>query len=190
MAYVSVQWTQYRSYHESVGIVVISVGFCLCLASSDYRGRSSSSDDACCWAERRSVNILDLRCVVLSETVVVACHMMALDAPKLTVSPNFLVHCPDITKTLKESMIMRSRVVSDFSSGYGVSGIQPFFEHPAKSGSSQISSRIWRMPMQLQYVQLSMDKIMQLTCQVVYSHFWFMLSQPTRTKNIKSAAVP
>jgi len=35
---------------------------------------------------------------------------------------------------------------------------RPFFGNPAKSYSGQISSRIWRMPVQLQYVQLIMDK--------------------------------
>jgi len=36
--------------------------------------------------------------------------------------------------------------------------IRPFFSTLAKSGFSQISSRIWQMPMQLQYVQLITDK--------------------------------
>jgi len=38
------------------------------------------------------------------------------------------------------------------------SGIWPFFGKLAKSGSGQISSRICRTPVQLQYVQLIMDK--------------------------------
>ena len=47
-------------------------------------------------------------------------------------------------------------VVPDF--GSSKSGIRPFLGNPAKSGSGQISSRIWRMPMQLQYLQLITDK--------------------------------
>jgi len=54
------------------------------------------------------------------------------------------------------------------------SKIRQFFINPAKSGSGQISSRICRMPVQLQYVWYTEIKLMQLTsvtCQVVYSHF-------------------
>ena len=42
-----------------------------------------------------------------------------------------------------------------------------------KSGCGQISSQIWQMLLQLQYVQLTMDKTnaLQLTCQVVSSQF-------------------
>jgi len=43
-------------------------------------------------------------------------------------------------------------------SGSGKSGIRPFFGNPAKSGSDQITSRIWRMPVQLHYVQIIRDK--------------------------------
>jgi len=52
-----------------------------------------------------------------------------------------------------------TRVVPDF--GSCKPGIPPFFTKPAKSGSGQISSRIcriWRMPAQLQYVQLTTDQ--------------------------------
>jgi len=35
---------------------------------------------------------------------------------------------------------------------------RPFFENLAKSGSCQIPSRIWWMPLQLHYVQLIVDK--------------------------------
>ena len=45
------------------------------------------------------------------------------------------------------------RVLPDFGSGSGKSGIRPFFGNPAKSGFGQISSQICRMPcVQLQYV--------------------------------------
>jgi len=46
--------------------------------------------------------------------------------------------------------------VLDFASGK--SGMWPFFGNPAKSGSGQISSRIWQMPEQLQYARLITDK--------------------------------
>ena len=36
----------------------------------------------------------------------------------------------------------------------GIVFLDSGFGNPAKSGSSQISSRIWQMPVQLQYVQL------------------------------------
>jgi len=36
--------------------------------------------------------------------------------------------------------------------------LEPFFGNPAKSGSSQISSRIWQLIVQLQYVYLITDK--------------------------------
>jgi len=49
-----------------------------------------------------------------------------------------------------------SRVVLDF--GSGKFGIGTFFGNPAKSGSVQISSQIWRMPVQLQYFRLILDK--------------------------------
>jgi len=42
-----------------------------------------------------------------------------------------------------------NRVAPDFGSGSGKSEIRPFLPNPAKSGSGQISSRIWRMPLQL-----------------------------------------
>ena len=41
--------------------------------------------------------------------------------------------------------------------GSGKSGIWPFFRNPATSGSDQISSRIWQMLVQLQYIQLITD---------------------------------
>jgi len=53
-------------------------------------------------------------------------------------------------------VILETSVVPDF--GSGKSGIWSFFGNPAKSGSGQISSRIWQIPMQLQHVQSIMDK--------------------------------
>ena len=52
------------------------------------------------------------------------------------------------------------RVVPDFGSSSGKSGIRPFFENSAKSGSGQISNRIWLLAdtVQLQYVQLITEK--------------------------------
>ena len=54
--------------------------------------------------------------------------------------------------------LMVTLVVPYFSSGCIKSGIQPFFGNPSKSSSGQISSWIWQIPAQLQYVQLIMDK--------------------------------
>jgi len=50
------------------------------------------------------------------------------------------------------------------------------------SGSGQISSRICRMPVQMQYVQLIADKTMtQMTCQVVYLQFnWWYPDENTK----------
>jgi len=48
-----------------------------------------------------------------------------------------------------------TRVVPDFGSGSGKSGVRPFFGNPAKSASRQISTLICRMPVQLQYVRLT-----------------------------------
>ena len=64
-------------------------------------------------------------------------------------------------------LVSTCRFVPDFGSDYSKSGIRPFFGNPAKSGFGQISSRIWRMLVQLQYVQLITDKTEQLTCQLV-----------------------
>ena len=55
-------------------------------------------------------------------------------------------------------IIIITRVIPDFGSSSGKSGIWSFFGKPTKSGSGQISSRIWWIPVQLQYVQLIMDK--------------------------------
>jgi len=44
--------------------------------------------------------------------------------------------------------MLETNVVPDF--GSGKSGIWSFFGNPAKSGSGQISSRIWQIPVQLQ----------------------------------------
>jgi len=49
-------------------------------------------------------------------------------------------------------------IVLDFGSGSGKSGICPFFGNPAKSGSGQVFSRIWQMPLQLLYIHLVMGK--------------------------------
>ena len=52
-------------------------------------------------------------------------------------------------------------IVPDFDFSSRKSGIQPFFLNPAKSGSSHISSwiwRIWQIPVQLQYIELIIDK--------------------------------
>jgi len=54
--------------------------------------------------------------------------------------------------------LLPGSVSSDFGSGSGKSEIRLFFPNLAKSGSSQISSRIWQMPVQLQCVQLITDK--------------------------------
>jgi len=51
---------------------------------------------------------------------------------------------------------MKIRIVPDF--GSSKSGIWPFFGNPAKSGSAQISSQIWQIPVQLQYIQLITGK--------------------------------
>ena len=63
------------------------------------------------------------------------------------------------SKTLMVNMNV-IKVIQDFGSvsGYGKSGIRLFFGNPAKSGYGQISSRIWQMPLQLEYVQLITDK--------------------------------
>jgi len=50
------------------------------------------------------------------------------------------------------------RLAPDFSSGSGKSRIWPFFGNLPKSGSGQISSRICRKLVQLEYVQLITDK--------------------------------
>ena len=58
-------------------------------------------------------------------------------------------------------------VLQDFGSK-----IWPFFENPAKSGSGQIYSRIWRIVVQLRYVQLIRIKLTQPICHVMYSQFF------------------
>ena len=66
------------------------------------------------------------------------------------------------------------------------SGIQPFWGNPAKSGYYQIFSQIWRMPMQLQCVQLITDK----TNAADLSSYVFTISvHVTQTKNTKFIAV-
>ena len=67
-----------------------------------------------------------------------------------------------------------TRVVPDFGSGSSKSGIWPIIGNPDKSGSGHMSSRIyqiWPMTVQLQYVQLIMEKLTQRTCQVVYLQY-------------------
>jgi len=49
-----------------------------------------------------------------------------------------------------------NKVAPDF--GSGKSRIWPFFGNLAKSGSGQISSQIWWMPVQMQYIQLITNK--------------------------------
>jgi len=75
------------------------------------------------------------------------------------------------------------------------SGIPPFFGNVAKSGSGQISSRIWQIPVQLQYVQLITDKIitklMQLICQVwIRNNLITLCYSKKDNKNTKSVAIP
>jgi len=61
-----------------------------------------------------------------------------------------------------------------------------FSESSLKSGSGQISSRIWRMPVQRQYVQLIIDKT---NAADLSSSVFAILISATRTKNIKSIAI-
>jgi len=63
------------------------------------------------------------------------------------------LHCKPwcYTWSLHVSTVHNTKVAPDF--GSGKSEIRPFFGNPAKSGSGQISSRMWRMPEQLKYVQ-------------------------------------
>jgi len=78
-------------------------------------------------------------------------------------------------------------VILDFGSSSSKSGLRLFFVSPAKSGSSQISSLICWMLVQLHHIRLITDKLIQLTHQVVYSQFLLVLPGQ---KNIKSIAVP
>jgi len=93
--------------------------------------------------------------------------------------------CIETTKTQTYTQIcykFNYSVVPDF--GSGKSRIRPFFGNPAKSGSGQISSRIWWMPVQLQYIQLIMDKkITQLTCQVAYFALIVIVAPTKKVQN-------
>jgi len=65
---------------------------------------------------------------------------------------------------LENKLLAGIRVALDF--GSGKSRIQPFFRNRAKSSSGQIFSRIcqiWLLLVQLQYVQLIMDKTTRTT---------------------------
>jgi len=73
-------------------------------------------------------------------------------------------------------------VVLDFGSGSGKCGIRPLFRNLANSSSSQISSQIWQMEVQLLYVQLITDK----TNAADLSSGVFA----TQTKSTKSTTVP
>jgi len=79
------------------------------------------------------------------------------------------------------------RVVPDFGSSSGKSEIQPFFGNPAKSGYGHISSWIWRMPVQLQYLQLFADKTNTVD---LSSGVFTILVSVTRMKNTKFIAIP
>jgi len=83
------------------------------------------------------------------------------------------------------------RVIPDFGHGSSKSGIRTFFGNAYKSDTGQISSRIcriWRMPVQLQDVQLITDNTnAELTCHVVYWQLYFVLP---RRKSTKFIAIP
>ena len=75
------------------------------------------------------------------------------------------------------------RVVPDFGSLSGESGIWPLFGNPAKSGSGQIYSQIFQislMPVQLQYVQLVTDRDVTDSESDGIRHF-FEIQNPTDT---------
>jgi len=64
-------------------------------------------------------------------------------------------------------------------------GIRAFFGNPAKSGSSQIFSRIWRILVQLQYSELITDK----TNAVDLHHTFTSVPELPEVKNTKFIAV-
>jgi len=61
------------------------------------------------------------------------------------------------------------------------------FRKPTKSGSSQISSRVWQLPVELQYVQSITDK--NNAADLSSGAFTILLIDTWDEKNTKSIAV-
>jgi len=83
-----------------------------------------------------------------------------------------------------------NRAIPDFVSGSGKSRIRLFFGNPVKSGSGQISRQVcqnWQTKVQLQYLQLIMDKT---NAADLSSDVFTILISVIQMKNTNFIAIP